>query len=235
MTTKLKTAIVLAGGLGVRLRPFTEDMPKAMVEVQGKPLLYWIILWLAKNNIERIVIGVAYKKEKIIDWVQSHAFVPTIEFSHHEVESGTGGGIRCAIESREIEDEVYLVMNGDELCDLPLDSMMRFHQKHNPIATILSTPLRSNFGVVQIDSRQRITSFEEKPLIDSIFVNSGVYLFDRQINSLLPEIGDIEKTTFVSLAEQKRMAAYRYFGFWRTINTEKDLQDIEDNLEFLIS
>ncbi|TDJ24634.1 MAG: nucleotidyltransferase family protein [Gammaproteobacteria bacterium] len=234
MSTTLKTAIVLAGGLGVRLRPFTEEMPKAMVEVQGKPLLHWIILWLAKNDIERIVIGVAYKKEKIINWVESHAFGPKIEFSHHEVESGTGGGIRRAVESMGIEDEVYLVMNGDELCDLPLDSMLRFHLKQTPIATILSTPLRSNFGVVEIDSRQRITSFEEKPLIDSIFVNSGVYLFDQQINSLLPKVGDIEKTTFVSLAKEKRMAAYRYFGFWRTINTEKDLQDIEDNLDFLI-
>ncbi|MFB3103329.1 MAG: NDP-sugar synthase, partial [Pseudomonadales bacterium] len=96
MSTTLKTAIVLAGGLGVRLRPFTEEMPKAMVEVQGKPLLHWIILWLAKNDIERIVIGVAYKKEKIINWVASHTFGPKIEFSHHEIESGTGGGIRCA-------------------------------------------------------------------------------------------------------------------------------------------
>ncbi len=60
MSTTLKTAIVLAGGLGVRLRPFTEEMPKAMVEVQGKPLLHWIILWLAKNDIERIVMGVEY-------------------------------------------------------------------------------------------------------------------------------------------------------------------------------
>ncbi|MCZ6616691.1 MAG: nucleotidyltransferase family protein [Gammaproteobacteria bacterium] len=234
MNPALKTAVVLAGGLGVRLRPFTEDMPKAMVEVQGKPLLHWIILWLAKNNIERIVIGVAYKKEKIINWVKENSFGPKIEFSHHEIESGTGGGIRRAVESMGIEDDTYLVMNGDELCDLPLDSMFRFHLKQAPIATILSTPLRSNFGVVQIDSRQRITSFEEKPLIDSIFVNSGVYLFDRRINSLLPKAGDIEKTTFVTLAEEKSMSSYRYFGFWRTINTEKDLQDIEDNLDFLI-
>lgn len=230
---KLKTAVILAGGQGIRLRPYTENIPKPLIEVSGRPLIHWIVDWLARNGIQKVVVGVAYKKEKVIEYFQNQDLPVEVIFSHHFIESGTGGGFKLAIQNARITDETFLAMNGDELTDLSLENFMRFHLSHNCLVTLMSAPLYSNFGVVQIDSENRITEFREKPLIDSVFINTGLYLFNRNIEKLLPDKGDIEKTTFVKLAQERQMAAFRYYGFWRTVNTEKDLKRIEDEIKLL--
>ncbi|MFX0204490.1 MAG: NDP-sugar synthase [Candidatus Hodarchaeota archaeon] len=232
---KLKTAVVLAGGAGMRLRPYTENIPKPMIEVSGKPLIHWIVEWLARNGIEKVVIGVAYMKEKVIEYFQNHDMDVEIVFSHHFLESGTGGGFKLAIRNANIKDETFLAMNGDELTDVSLENLMRFHLSQGSMVTLMAAPLNTNFGVVKIDSNNRITEFREKPLIDSVFINTGVYLFNRAIEDFLPEQGSIEKITFVELAKKRQMAAFRYYGFWRTVNTEKDLKRIEKEIELLRS
>lgn len=230
---KLTTAVILAGGQGLRLRPYTENVPKPLIEVSGRPLIHWIVNWLARNGIRKVVVGVAYKKEKVIEYFQNQDLPVEITFSHHLIESGTGGGFKLAIRNAHINDETFLAMNGDELTDLSLENFMRFHLNHGCLATLMATPLYSNFGVVKIDSENIISEFREKPLIDSVFINTGVYLFNRDIEKHLPERGDIEQTTFVKLAKERKMAAFRYYGFWRTVNTEKDLKIIEEEIGLL--
>ena len=124
-------------------------------------------------------------------------------------------------------------MNGDEITDLPLSTFLRFHLTQKTTATLLATPLYSNFGVVNINHKNIISSFDEKPMIEGTFINSGVYLFNKNIESLLPVEGDIEKTTFVELAKKTDLSAYRYYGFWKTVNTEKDLEIMNDEIDFL--
>ncbi|MFX1282115.1 MAG: nucleotidyltransferase family protein [Promethearchaeota archaeon] len=229
----LQTGIILAGGKGLRLRPYTNEIPKPMIDLSGKPLVEWIIEWLISNGLTKIVIGVAYKKEKIINWVKSKNFESEIIISHHYIESGTAGGIKHAIKNAKIKDEYFLAMNGDELTDLSLKNFFRFHVVNKKIVTILATPLRSNFGVIELGDQNIITAFKEKPIIDNIFINSGVYIFNNEIDSYLPWEGDIEKTTFVKLAMERKMVAFRYFGFWRTVNTEKDLEIMKDEIKYL--
>ncbi|MHA1979219.1 MAG: nucleotidyltransferase family protein [Candidatus Hodarchaeales archaeon] len=231
----LKTAIVLAGGKGMRLRPYTEDLPKPLIEIRGKPILYWIVKWLEYNGVRRMVLGVAHKKEKIFNWVDSISGEFNLEIitSEHFIESGTGGGIKHAIKNANIEDKYFLAMNGDELTDVSLNNFFRFHTINNKIGTILATPLRSNFGVLDIGEENLITAFKEKPIIDQIFINSGVYLFNPEIEPYLPWEGNIERTAFVKLAEERKLVAFRYFGFWRTINTEKDLDVMRKEIEYL--
>ena len=231
----LRTAIVLAGGRGMRLRPYTEDIPKPLIEIDGHPILYWIAKWLERNGIKRMVIGVAHKKEKIIKWVDSikSEFSLEIFISEHFIESSTGGGIKYAIKNAEITDSCFLAMNGDELTDVSLSNFFRFHIGNNKIATILATPLRSNFGVVEIGENNIVHAFKEKPIIDNIFINSGVYLLSPEIDSYLPWEGDIERTSFVSLSKEQQLVAFRYFGFWRTVNTEKDLEVMQREIEYL--
>lgn len=229
----LKTAIVLAGGRGMRLRPYTETLPKPLIEIGGKPIIYWISKWLLQNGIEKIVIGVAHQKEKFYEWIETVPFKDKIVFSEHKVESGTGGGFKLAIKNGNVTDDVFLGMNGDEITDLPLSTFFRFHLAQKTTATLLATPLYSNFGVVNIDRTNKINSFEEKPMIEGTFINSGVYIFNKEIDSYLPVEGDIEKTAFVELAKKTEMSAYRYYGFWKTVNTEKDLEFMNQEIEFL--
>ena len=220
---KLKTAIILAGGKALRMRPVTEGIPKCMVEVSGQPLLYWILKWLKLNGIERVILGVDYKKEVIIEYIKNSDFGMSITYNDHSTAEETGDAVRLAIEKQNITDEVFLVMNGDELTDVSLSNFLTFHNSHKPVATLLSCPLRSNFGVITVSSDHSVTDFKEKPIIDNHFMNAGVYIFTQDIRKYLPQRGSLEKTAFVQLAGEGKLKAFKYFGFWSTVDSPKDL------------
>lgn len=231
----LKTAVVLAGGKGLRLMPYTMDIPKPMIHVLEKPLLHWIVDWLVENNIKTIIIGVDYKKEVVLDYMKNYKNNGVeILFNDHSGAQGTGDAFRLAIENYDVQDKDFVAMNGDELTDLSLKSFYTFHKQHNPIASLMACPLPSPFGVLHIDHDFTIAAFREKSVIDTHFVNAGVYIFNNAIREHLPEKGNIEQTTFVKLAEMRKLKAFKYFGFWRTINTPKDLQDVEEKCKSIL-
>lgn len=226
---EVKTAVILAGGEGLRLRPLTVDIPKAMVPVAGKPLLQWIIEWLKRNKIRNVVVGVAYKKEKVMDYFSDGGQMGvTIKYSNHTVEGGTGEGFRLAIE-RHVDDDVFLAMNGDELVDLNVSDFIAFHISQGGIATIALGPLRSPYGVAELDGSD-IVGFLEKPILRTHHVSVGTYVFSRDILDYLPEKGDVERAVFPRLASMRRLKAYVHNGFWATVNTLKDLEDVERQL-----
>jgi mannose-1-phosphate guanylyltransferase len=229
MTTKLETAVILAGGEGLRLRPITDDTPKAMIPVAGKPLLQWILEWLKRNGVLSVVIGVAYKKERIMDYFgDGTAFDVKIRYSQHTVEGGTSEGFKLAIE-RHVDDQTFLAMNGDELVDISLSDLALHHHSNGGIATIAVGPLRSPYGVVEVDGND-VTGFREKPILRSHLVSVGVYVFSKEIVGYLPERGNIEQTAFPKLASMRKLKAYVHNGFWATVNTIKDLEDVEKEL-----
>jgi NDP-sugar pyrophosphorylase family protein len=227
---KVRTAVVLAGGAGERMYPLTLDLPKAMLPLAGKPILHWVIDWLAREGIERVVIGVAHKREKVVDYFQDGSrFGVEIEYSTHTVGGGTAQGFKLAIQ-RHVRDDVFLAMNGDELSNVKLDSLSQVHMKNSPIATVCVSSLKSPFGVVVTDAEDRIVEFKEKAVLESVQVSIGVYLFQREICRYLPDIGDIERTAFVSLAQAGKLRAYRHTGLWLTVNTLKDLREADQIL-----
>ena len=229
----IKTAVVLVGGRGLRLMPYTSDIPKPMIQVGGKPLVHWVVEWLIENSIKTIVFGVDYKKEVITDYFKDNKFDVEILFNEHTGAKGTGDAFRLAIENKSVNDKTFLAMNGDELTDLSLKNFLTFHNEHKPIATLMAYPLRSPYGILDIDHEYNVKAFREKPIIDSAFINAGIYLFDKKIRDFLPQGGPIEETTFVKLAEMKKIKAFKYFGFWRTVDTMKDLSAVEEKIGLL--
>src|SRR5216683_3725111 len=171
------TAIVLAGGAGVRLRPLTDDIPKGLVRVAGKPLLQWVVEWLRQNDVENLVIGVAYLKEKIMRYFgDGHKFGVSIRYSEHSVEGGTGEGFRLAIK-RYVDDESFFAMNGDQVTDLNLESMFKTHAKGKAMATVAVVHPRLPFGLVITDENGYCRAFQEKPVLRNVACSSGIYLF----------------------------------------------------------
>jgi NDP-sugar pyrophosphorylase family protein len=229
MIPKVKTAVVLAGGEGLRLRPLTNDRPKVMVEVNGRPLVDWVLRWLARNGIENVIMGVAYRKERIMDYVRDGKdYGLNIRYSEHTVEGGTAEGFRLAIK-RYVSDEMFVAMNGDELTNVRLQDLASHHYANSAIATLTVSPLRLPFGVVRLQS-DRIVSFEEKPMLDSLLVSTGVYAFRKEILDYLPISGEIERSSFPKLAAEGKLMAYRHTGFWMTVNTLKDLRDLTERI-----
>lgn len=197
-----------------------------MVPVAGRPLLEWMLLWLKRNQVRKVIVGVAYQPEKIMRYFGSEFMGLQIKYSKHTIDGGTVEGYRLAIE-RHIRNGLFFAMNGDELMNLHLQNLAIYHAIHRPIATIAVAPLPSPFGVVRLDkSNMNIIGFQEKEVIPSVLVSMGVYVFERAILKHLPKSGDIERTTFPQLAKEQKLKAYKYGGFWMNINTPKDLAEV---------
>jgi NDP-sugar pyrophosphorylase family protein len=224
---KIQTAVILVGGSGLRMRPFTNDMPKCMIPLQGKPLVYWIISWLKSYGFKHVVMGVAYRKEVVINYLKENPQGLKIDFSEHTVEGETGEGFRLAI-SRFVKDNDFLAMNGDEITNLNLERFEETHLKHDPVATIAVAPMRSPFGILELEGDD-IVGFKEKALMENMPVSIGVYIFNRKILDYLPTTGSIERDVFPVLAQKRLLKACQLKPdeLWLTINSVKDLSVAE--------
>lgn len=230
---KIQTAVVLVGGSGLRLRPLTENQPKCMVPLCGKPLLYWTLTWLKVYGFTHVVLGVSYCKEAVINYIKKNPLGIKVDFSEHTQEGETGEGFRLAIE-RHVTDEDFLAMNGDELTNLNLEKLVDFHFAQKGIATIAVSPMRSPFAILKLEKND-IVQFDEKPLLKDKLVNAGIYVFNHAICDYLPTAGSIEKTAFPALAKKRLLKAYRLNGGerWLTVNSIKDLSVAELEFESL--
>ncbi len=227
----VRTAVVLSGGEGIRLRPITKDLPKGLVRVGGKPLLQWVVEWLRGNGVTSIVIGVAYLKDHIVDYFgDGHRFGVRITYSVHTVEGGTGEGFRMAI-GRYVRDDIFFALNGDQITDLKLDSLIRKHAEKSAIATIAVVHPRLPFGLVKVDHHDYCLGFLEKPILKERFISTGVYVFDKRIIKYLPRHGDIERATFPRLSRLHKLGAYRHRGSFTTVNSLRELEEAEEHLK----
>ena len=231
MKQTIDTAVVLAGGEGSRLRPLTNNIPKPMIKILGKPILQWVIEWLTNNGISNIIVGVAYKKDSVMKYFKDGSeFDCRIKYSVHSVEGETGEGFHLAIK-RYVKDDIFLAMNGDEISNFDITELVNYHNKHNALATIATTNPRCDFGVINIDKNGKILSFEEKPILNNILVSIGIYIFNHQIIDYLPSQGLIEKTTFPLLSKLNLIRAFPINGDWLTVNTMKDIKNVEKFLK----
>lgn len=226
----LKTAVIIAGGKGERLQEHRSDLPKPMIPIKGIPLLERIIRWLKEQGVEKIVIGVAHKKEIIKDYFKDgRNFGVKIIYTEHDPNGGTEDAFKTAIEKSKIDDENFYAMNGDQITDLHLGGVTNFHIKNEAIATIVSVTLKTNFGLVEKNDRSQIIKFREKGRVPEKIINSGIYVFNKKIKNFLKR-GNIEKNAFNKLIEKGKIYSFYYDGVWLTVNDKKELDVAEEFL-----
>lgn len=216
----------------MRLRPLTDDKPKALIEVNGRPISEYQVEWLAKEaNVDKIIFACGYKWERLKEhFGSSHQGTP-IEYSVEDEQLGTGGAIRKAV-SDAPGDEPVVVTNGDIVTDLPLRRMIEAHSQAGAItASMLVVPYKSRFGVVKIDKLRMVRGFDEKPAFPDVWINGGVYLLNaRKAVKYLPTRGDIERETFPRLVEHGELLSFPYYGDWWFVDSLKDLKELEQTL-----
>jgi NDP-sugar pyrophosphorylase family protein len=230
----IRTAVIIAGGASMRLRPLTEYLPKTLIKVKGKPILFWIIQWLKKNGISHVVIGVAYKKEKIFEYMKANKnFGLKVDFSEHTVEGGTAQAFKYAI-TRFVDDKDFLGMNGDELTNLDISRMWKTHKKSKAIATLGIAPLHVKFSVVDFDEKtNKIKAFVREKKLKDTYVHIGINIFNKRIINFIPETGNIEELVFNKLVENGKGVYCHPLGTgeeWVSINTQKDLEEVNSYL-----
>lgn len=220
-------AIILAGGFGKRLRPLTDQKPKPMIEVLNIPIIEWQISWLKKYGVKEFVVCVGYMKEQIIDHIGSGSRLGVrVGYAVEEEPLGTGGALKNA-QSLLAGHNGFFMTNGDILTELDPNKL------HNGSShTLALVPLRSPYGVVELDKDAKVLGFVEKPRIPDRWINAGVYYFTQEVFDYLPDNGNIETTALPALAREGKLKAIKYQDvFWRSIDSHKDIEEAAKEIQ----
>jgi len=224
-------AIVLAGGKGERLRPFTEDRPKPMVEIMGVPMLGYQLQWLQGQGVTDAVISCGYRHEVIEAYFGGGERLGLrISYVVEQDPLGRGGALRLALGRIPENEEAVIATNGDVITNLRLAPVLEMHKSRRMIATVVLTPFVSPYGIVEIDGDGRVTHFQEKPDLP-YWINAGIYVLSPAIRGHLPERGDHETTTFPALARSGKLGAYKSQAYWRGVDTIKDVNEVASEMQ----
>ncbi len=228
--SSVTSAIILAGGKGERLRPFTNDRPKPMVEVNGKPILEYQLSQLKKAGVKQVVFACSYKREALMEYIgDGKKYGLEVYYSEEDSPLGRGGGIKQAMKHLKGNWKGVVITNGDNLWKIDLASMANQHEATGAIATITVVPLRSPYGIVEFNNKNEILGYKEKPLLPH-WINAGVYIFSKEIFELLPDVGDHETETFPKLPKEKFLV-FKSEDYWRGVDTVKDLTEAEKEVQ----
>lgn len=194
-------AVVLAGGLGTRLRSIAGDLPKPMVPVGGRPFLEYLIEYLRAQGVRRVILSVCYRAEVVERHFGSGgAHGVEIRYSREPEPKGTAGALRYAAEL--VQDSTWLVMNGDSFVFADLEAMLAFHERVGAQVTLALAEVAdsSRFGRVQVGSDGAIERFREKSQGGPGLVNAGIYLVERRVVcSMRSGATSLEREVFPSL------------------------------------
>jgi glucose-1-phosphate cytidylyltransferase len=242
-------AILLAGGLGTRLREETEFRPKPMVEVGGRPILWHIMKNLAHYGINDFIIATGYKSDMIKEYFLNYEAWNndfTIELgrrdsltfhdAHDEAQwnvtvaftgetTMTGGRVFRA--SRYLDNEPFLVTYGDGLADVDIDALKKFHTEAGCLATVTTVQPTSRFGVMDVGADGKVVSFKEKPKLEG-WVNIGFFIMQPEVLNYLDPECVLEEEPLAKLASDRQLSAYRHDGYWQPMDTYRESKQLND-------
>jgi len=210
MVKMVKEVVILAGGLGTRLRPVIKDMPKPMAKVAGKPFLIYLLEYLNRYDFRKAILSVGYKGETVRDFFGEKYKNILLEYAVEQEPLGTGGGVKNALNYAN-GDEV-LLLNGDTFFNIDLNL---FYKMHNEKLSHLSIALKEKayaerYGAVEIDENNKIIAFLEKKQRYNIFINGGIYLLNK---SYFDSLSLSDKFSFENDFLEKYYKSYDFYGF----------------------
>ena len=215
-------AIVLAGGMGTRLRSVVADLPKCLAPVAGRPFLDWLADALEESGFDHLILSLGYRHEAVEAWAVSRQGRARISWVVEAEPLGTGGGVKLALQ-QALEDDIF-VLNGDTFFGVDFREMLAFHLKAGAAATLALKPMRDfdRYGEVTCDATGLITAFQEKQPCREGLINGGIYLLRRDALNALPVRFSLEKDYFEPMAADGRLAGFRSEGYFIDIGIPAD-------------
>lgn len=241
--------VILAGGLGTRLSEETDVLPKPMVEIGGKPILWHIMKMYAHYGFNEFVICLGYKghfvKEYFLNFFLHHSDVTfdlvnnKMEVHNSDVEQWkvtlvdtgndtmTGGRIKRI--EKYVNNETFMLTYGDGVSNVDINELLKTHKQHGKLVTVTAVQPSGRFGALGINTNNGIESFFEKPKGDGSWINGGFFVCEPQIFKYIDGDSTIwEQTPLEKLAKDNQLVAYKHRGFWKPMDTLKDKQDLND-------
>lgn len=241
--------VILAGGFGTRLSEETELKPKPMVEIGGMPILWHIMKFYSYYGFNEFVICLGYKGYIIKEFFKNyflHKTDVTINIENNNLiqhnsdiepwkvtlvdtgkDSMTGGRIKRI--KKHIGNDAFMLTYGDGVSNIDLNMLLKSHRENNSICTLSSVQPEARFGALEINSDNKITSFQEKPKGDGIWINGGFMVMEPEIFNFIDNDDTIlESDTLPKLAEKGKLSCYKHGGFWKPMDTRRDMLKLNE-------
>ena len=217
--------VILCGGEGTRLREYTEKIPKPLVEIGNKPILWHIMKYYSQHGFNDFVLCLGYKGEKIREYFNENKENWNINFVDTGLDSNKAERIKKI--KKFIKEDNFFVAYGDDLSDVGINKLLKFHKEKNKIVTLTTINPISQFGILEFNENDEIINFKEKPKLNH-WINGGFFVFNKKIFDYLKEKWDLEKETFGQLAKERQICAFKHNGFWKCMNTFKDTLELNE-------
>ncbi|PEY38280.1 glucose-1-phosphate cytidylyltransferase [Bacillus cereus] len=239
--------IILCGGKGLRMQGILKDIPKPLVQVQGKPLIWHIMNWYSKFGHHEFILPLGYGGEKIkeyfMDYIwKEYDFNLDLKNNHYQlleepkqwnikfIDTGieTMTGTRLKKLEKHIQDEMFLLTYGDGLAKININELIKFHKDKGKIATLTGIKKSSQYGLLQIENGIAV-DFKEKPLLNAV-INGGFFVFNKRIFDYLNDNDCmLEEEPLLNLIKNKELAVYEHNDYWISVDTPKDLKDANES------
>jgi glucose-1-phosphate cytidylyltransferase len=215
------SVVILCGGRGTRLQEHTQSIPKPLVEIGGRPILWHVIQIYLAQGFRRFVLCTGYKGELIEQFASSERWPDevVVECLDTGLETPTGGRVRLATE--HLGPVPFCATYADGVADIDLHALLTFHTAHGALATITVVQPELQFGIAEIDDDGRVQGFHEKPRAEQ-WVNGGFFCFEPDVREFLVADSVLEREPLEQLAAGGQLHAFRHDGFWDCMDTYKD-------------
>ncbi len=213
--------VILCGGKGTRLKEKTESMPKPLIEIGGRPILWHIMNIYKSHGFTEFILCLGYKGQMIRDYFEKDQQREgwKIHFADTGEETNTGGRVK-KIEAL-ITGPDFMLTYGDGVSDINIKNLLDAHQAHKKIGTVTAVNPPSQFGLLDIAENQCVKAFREKPKTDQ-WINGGFFVFKKDFFKYLGESDVLEQAPLEKLAAGSELVAYRHSGYWKCMDTYKD-------------
>jgi glucose-1-phosphate cytidylyltransferase len=226
MTLRRPTVVILCGGRGTRLRERTESVPKALVEIGGRPILWHVIGIYAAQGFGRFILATGYLGEVVEEFVAGEAWPAGVEVECVDTGLDTPTGGRVARLAERLGGESFCLTYADGVADVDLGALLGFHRKHGALATMTVVRPRLQWGVAELEG-DRVEGFVEKPRSER-WINGGFFCFEPGVLDYLDEESVLEREPLRRLAADGQLRAHRHEGFWDCMDTYKDAVVLND-------